>query len=620
MDEYVGDIRQRVLERMDLSREMSDEEIENLIGEEASRLMQEEPISIRERLMLEARVFNSLRKLDALQELLDDPEISEIMVNGPKHIFYEKAGRVHAWNQAFASEEKMQDVIQQIVGRHNRVVNLSNPIVDTRLADGSRVNIVLAPVSLDGSTITIRKFPEKPLDMQTLIQKGALPEDAAEFLKMLVRAKYNLLISGGTSSGKTTFLNALSQYIPEDERVITIEDSAELQIQGIKNLVRLETRNANMEGVQPVTIRYAGLGDWYPNTDRLPNGIKGLAERIENLGMKFGLWIEPEMTNMDSDLYRNHPDWILHVPNRNSCECRHQYVLDYSRKEVVDYIYNMLAKILREAKVSYIKWDMNRSITECYSVALPADRQGEVFHRYILGVYDLYERLTSEFPHILFESCASGGARFDPGLLYYAPQGWASDDSDAIERLKIQYGTSFAYPISSIGSHVSVTPNHQVYRLTPLHTRANVAYFGTFGYELDLNKLTPAEQEEVKEQIKFMKEYREVFQFGTFYRLSSPFENNVTAWMVVSEDKETAIVGWYRVLNGINLPYSRIYLQGLNPDFCYKQNIDGNCYYGDELMNIGLVIDDPSAGQVSSDMPTSCDFDSKVYVLKATNK
>ena len=189
MDEYVGCIRQRVLERMDLSREMSDEEIENLIGEEASRLMQEEPISIRERLMLEARVFNSLRKLDALQELLDDPEISEIMVNGPKHIFYEKAGRVHAWNQAFASEEKMQDVIQQIVGRHNRVVNLSNPIVDTRLADGSRVNIVLAPVSLDGSTITIRKFPEKPQDMQTLIQKGALPEDAAEFLKMLVRAK-----------------------------------------------------------------------------------------------------------------------------------------------------------------------------------------------------------------------------------------------------------------------------------------------------------------------------------------------------------------------------------------------------------------------------------------------
>ena len=253
MDEYVGDIRQRVLERMDLSREMSDEEIENLIGEEASRLMQEEPISIRERLMLEVRVFNSLRKLDALQELLDDSEISEIMVNGPKHIFYEKAGRVHAWNQAFASEEKMQDVIQQIVGRHNRVVNLSNPIVDTRLADGSRVNIVLAPVSLDGSTITIRKFPE-PITIERLIQYGSLTREAADFLGKLVKSGYNIFISGGTGSGKTTFLNALSSYIPETERVITIEDSAELQITQVPNLVRLETRGANVEGEGAVEI------------------------------------------------------------------------------------------------------------------------------------------------------------------------------------------------------------------------------------------------------------------------------------------------------------------------------------------------------------------------------
>ena len=197
---------------------------------------------------------------------------------------------------------------------------------------------------------------------------------------------------------------------------------------------------------------------------------------------------------MNSDLYRAHPDWILHVPGRHPSECRHQYVLNYSRPEVVDYIYNMLAKILTEGKVSYIKWDMNRYITECYSVALPADQQGEVFHRYILGVYSLYERLTTNFPHILFESCASGGARFDPGLLYYAPQGWTSDDSDAVERLKIQYGTSYCYPVSSMGSHVSVIPNHQVYRNTPLHTRANVAYFGTFGYELDLNKLASEEQ------------------------------------------------------------------------------------------------------------------------------
>ena len=361
----------------------------------------------------------------------------------------------------------------------------------------------------------------------------------------------------------------------------------------------------------------AGLGDWVPNTDLLPNGITGLSHRIEELGMKFGLWIEPEMTNMNSDLYRTHPDWILHVPGRHPSECRHQYVLNYSRPEVVDYIYNMLAKILTEGKVSYIKWDMNRYITECYSVALPADQQGEVFHRYILGVYSLYERLTTNFPHILFESCASGGARFDPGLLYYAPQGWTSDDSDAVERLKIQYGTSYCYPVSSMGSHVSVIPNHQVYRNTPLHTRANVAYFGTFGYELDLNKLTAEEQEEVKEQIKFMKQYREVIQFGTFYRLNSPFNGNVTSWMVVSEDKKTAIVGWYRVLNGINLPYSRVQLQGLNSDYCYETVGTQECHFGDELMNIGLIINDPSAGQVQDGGPTSCDFDSKIYVLKA---
>lgn len=361
----------------------------------------------------------------------------------------------------------------------------------------------------------------------------------------------------------------------------------------------------------------AGLGDWVPNPDLLPNGIAGLSRRIEELGMKFGLWIEPEMTNMNSDLYRTHPDWILHVPGRHPSECRHQYVLNYSRPEVVDYIYNMLAKILTEGKVSYIKWDMNRYITECYSVALPADQQGEVFHRHILGVYSLYERLTTNFPHILFESCASGGARFDPGLLYYAPQGWTSDDSDAVERLKIQYGTSYCYPVSSMGSHVSVIPNHQVYRNTPLHTRANVAYFGTFGYELDLNKLTAEEQEEVKEQIKFMKQYREVIQFGTFYRLNSPFNGNVTSWMVVSEDKKTAIVGWYRVLNGINLPYSRVQLQGLNNDYCYETVGTQECHFGDELMNIGLIINDPSAGQVQDGGPTSCDFDSKIYVLKA---
>lgn len=255
MDDYSTQIREQVLNRMDLSRDVSDEEIGELIGEVASQTLRGRTMSIHDRVRIEQQVFNSLRKLDVLQELVDDPEVSEIMVNGPGHIFYEKDGRVQVWTQSFTSEEKMQDVIQQIVGSHNRVVNLSNPIVDTRLSDGSRVNIVLSPISLEGSVITIRKFPQHPLDMETLIAREAISREAAELLKRLVKARYSILISGGTSSGKTTFLNALSQYIPEDERVITIEDSAELQIQGVKNLVRLETRNANMEGVMPITIR-----------------------------------------------------------------------------------------------------------------------------------------------------------------------------------------------------------------------------------------------------------------------------------------------------------------------------------------------------------------------------
>ena len=255
MDDYSAQIREQVLSHMDLSRDVSDEEIGELIGEVASQTLRGRTMSIHDRVRIEQQVFNSLRKLDVLQELVDDPEVSEIMVNGPGHIFYEKDGRVQVWTQSFTSEEKMQDVIQQIVGSHNRVVNLSNPIVDTRLSDGSRVNIVLSPISLEGSVITIRKFPQHPLDMETLIAREAISREAAELLKRLVKARYSILISGGTSSGKTTFLNALSQYIPEDERVITIEDSAELQIQGVKNLVRLETRNANMEGVMPITIR-----------------------------------------------------------------------------------------------------------------------------------------------------------------------------------------------------------------------------------------------------------------------------------------------------------------------------------------------------------------------------
>ena len=359
-----------------------------------------------------------------------------------------------------------------------------------------------------------------------------------------------------------------------------------------------------------------GLGDWKVYEEKLLGSLGDLISRINALGVKFGLWFEPEMVNKDSDLYRAHPDWILQTPGRNTSHGRYQYVLDFARKEVVDYIYGMMTKLLSESKISYIKWDMNRSITECYSSKLPSDRQGEVFHRYILGVYDLYERLTNEFPEVLFESCASGGGRFDPGMLYYAPQGWTSDDSDAIERLKIQYGTSMCYPLSSMGSHVSVVPNHQVFRNTPLHTRANVAYFGTFGYELDLNKLTEEEIKEVKEQITFMKEYREVLQFGTFYRLKSPFEGNETVWMVTNEDRTLAIVGYYRVLNGVNQPYSRVRLQGLNPDMVYENVWNHTENYGDELMNYGLITSDVTAGEVPGNVTHCTDFESRIYMLK----
>ena len=361
----------------------------------------------------------------------------------------------------------------------------------------------------------------------------------------------------------------------------------------------------------------AGLGDWTANRQRLPGGITGLAEKIEALGLKFGLWFEPEMVNKDSDLYREHPDWVISTPDRRMSQGRNQYVLDFSRKEVVDAIYAQMSVILKEARVSYIKWDMNRSITECYSGALPADRQGEVYHRYILGVYDLYERLINEFPEVLFESCASGGGRFDPGMLYYAPQAWTSDDSDAVERLRIQYGTSMCYPVSSMGTHVSAIPNHQIFRNTPLHTRANVAYFGTFGYELDLNRLTEEEQKAVKEQIVFMKKYREVLQFGTFYRLKSPFEGNETVWMVVSEDRKTALVGWYRVLNCVNGSYTRVRLEGLNPDWCYRNLSTGICHYGDELMHAGLITSDGTAGQMSGDGEYCTDFESRIYVLES---
>lgn len=362
---------------------------------------------------------------------------------------------------------------------------------------------------------------------------------------------------------------------------------------------------------------YRGLGDWYVNLEKLPDGISGLSRKIEALGLKFGLWVELEMVNKDSDLYRAHPDWIIGAPGRFESHGRHQHVLDFSRKEVVDYIYEMISKVLRESSISYIKWDMNRYMSEPYSRGASAAHQGMVMHKYILGVYDLYTRLTTEFPEILFESCASGGARFDPAMLYFAPQTWTSDDTDASERVKIQYGTSMVYPVVSMGSHVSAVPNHQLLRTTPLETRGNVAYFGTFGYELDLNLLSDEEIEIVKKQITFMKQYRDLIQVeGDFYRLLSPFAGNDAAWMVVSRDQTEAIAGFYQRLNKINASWLRLRLQGLSEDSLYEvsRNVLGETKsyqaYGSELMYAGIPIDREELNEKGGD------FASLLYVLK----
>ncbi len=364
----------------------------------------------------------------------------------------------------------------------------------------------------------------------------------------------------------------------------------------------------------------SGLGDWWPNMDRLPGGIKGLSEKIEALGLRFGLWFELEMVNKDSELYRAHPDWIIQTPGRHASHGRRQYVLDFSRKEVVDYIYEMVEKLIGESKISYIKWDMNRNITECFSAGYGAEQQGEIFHRYILGLYDLYDRLNKRFPQILFESCASGGGRFDPGLLYYAPQCWTSDDTDAVERQRIQYGTSYAYPVSSMGAHVSITPNHQLARSAPLKTRGDVAAFGAFGYELDLARLTDEERKLVKEQIRFVKKYRKLIHTGVFYRLLSPFEGNFTAWMVVSEDKKQAIVAYFKILNDVNSAFRRLYLKGLEDRFLYhtiEDEVDTGSFYGSELMNMGLITTDMSAGELPHDAQPCGDFWSRIVVLEA---
>ncbi|KFL15831.1 alpha-galactosidase [Geobacillus stearothermophilus] len=331
------------------------------------------------------------------------------------------------------------------------------------------------------------------------------------------------------------------------------------------------------------------LGDWVVNRRKLPNGLNGLAKQVNELGLQFGLWIEPEMVSPNSELYRKHPDWCLHVPNRPRSEGRNQLVLDYSRQDVCDYMIETISNVLASAPITYVKWDMNRHMTEIGSAALPPERQRETSHRYMLGLYRVMDEITARFPHILFESCSGGGGRFDPGILYYMPQTWTSDNTDAVSRLKIQYGTSLVYPVSAMGAHVSAVPNHQVGRVTSLKTRGHVAMSGNFGYELDITKLTETEKQIIKEQVAFYKDVRRLVQFGTFYRLLSPFEGNEVAWMFVSEDQSEALVAYFRVLAEANAPLSYLRLKGLDPNQDYE--IEGlGVYGGDELMYAGVAV------------------------------
>ncbi|MDN3017280.1 alpha-galactosidase [Paenibacillus sp. BSR1-1] len=362
----------------------------------------------------------------------------------------------------------------------------------------------------------------------------------------------------------------------------------------------------------------SSLGDWHVDLNNLPNGLESLAQKISALGMKFGLWFEPEMISPNSDLFREHPDWAVGMPEQRTLG-RNQLVLDFSRQEIVDYLYEKMSDFIKRAGLSYIKWDMNRNITEPFSQKLAPNQQGEFFHRYILGVYHLYDRLTSEFPHVLFESCAGGGGRFDPGMMYYAPQAWTSDDTDAIERLKIQYGTSFAYPLYSMGSHVSAVPNHQTLRTTPLSTRANTAYFGTFGYELDPLHLTEEERLEIKEQVAFYKKHRGLMRDGQFYRLLSPFNGNETAWMVVCQDQSEALIGYYKVLATPNSPKQQtLKLYGLDEAKVYQVAESGQWYYGDELMHAGLQLPVEFNGANSQSAERGGDFQSHVFYLTST--
>ena len=348
----------------------------------------------------------------------------------------------------------------------------------------------------------------------------------------------------------------------------------------------------------------SGLGDWFVNEKKLGCTMKELVDRVNALGLKFGIWLEPEMVSEDSDLYRTHPDWVLQIPGREPNRSRNQLVLDLSRKEVREYMKKFIDDTLSCANISYVKWDMNRSVDNVYSAADPTLSQGAIRHKYVLGLYEVMEDMLTRHPDLLLEGCSGGGGRFDAGMLYYAPQIWCSDNTDAIERLRIHYGTSFGYPMSSVSAHVSVCPNHQNGRVTPFKTRGICAMQGSFGYELDLSKLSEEDKAEARRQITVYNENWELFQSGSYYRLNSPMENHdYTAWSYVSKDQRKASLSViYTDLHGNPKPV-RVKLKGLKKDASY--DVDGTVYTGTALMRGGLLIPKPS-----------CNYDSYMVCIR----
>ena len=356
----------------------------------------------------------------------------------------------------------------------------------------------------------------------------------------------------------------------------------------------------------------SSLGDWQVNTAKLKKGLKGVADSAHKRGLKFGLWFEPEMVSVDSDLYRAHPDWALQAPAYPLTYGRHQLVLDLSRQEVRDYVVESVSRILRENPIDYVKWDFNRHITDAFSAKLPAERQGEVRTRFVLGLYEVLERITQSFPEVLFESCSGGGGRFDAGMLYYMPQTWTSDDTDAVQRLSIQSGTSLVFPPITMGAHVSVVPNHQVGRVTSLQMRGLCAMMGDFGYELDITKFTAEERREVKAQIELYKKIRPTLQLGSFHRLLTPFAGtkNETAWQFISPDGSQVVLLYFKTLAEPASPIRLLKLTELDPEAEYElteylpaqrtsmdfggepgMDIKGRSFYGDELMYSGLNVE-----------------------------